>query len=74
MKRNMSGISIEEAQTDFRAPHSITVFGQTHSGQEDRFIEIGLSDRRRLLAVVYTEREARIRMSPQQQIIRETPT
>lgn len=56
------GISFEEARTVFRDPHSITSFDHTHSEHEDRFIDMGLSDRRRLLVVVYTEREARIRI------------
>ena len=56
------GISFEEAKTVFRDPHSITIFDHAHSEYEDRFIDIGLSDHRRLLVVVYTEREARIRI------------
>jgi uncharacterized protein len=56
------GIAFEEAQTVFRDPRSITIFDVAHSQHEDRFIDIGLSDRRRLLIVVYTEREASIRI------------
>lgn len=56
------GISFEEAKTVFRDPHSITIFDPAHSEHEDRYIDIGLSDRHRLLVVVYTEREARIRI------------
>jgi len=56
------GISFDEAKTVFRDPNSITIFDSLHSQNEDRFIDIGLSDHRRLLVVVYTEREANIRI------------
>jgi uncharacterized DUF497 family protein len=56
------GIGFEEAQTVFRDPRSITIFDHVHSEYEQRFIDIGLSDRYRLLVVVYTERNARIRI------------
>ena len=56
------GISFEEAKTIFRDPNSITIFDSLHSQIEDRFIDIGISERRRRLVVVYTEREGSIRI------------
>lgn len=56
------GISFDEARTVFRDPNSITIYDQMHSQNGDRFIDIDLSDRRRLFVVVYTERDTRIRI------------
>ena len=56
------GISFDEAKTIFRDPNSITIFDNLHSQNEDRFIDIGRSERRRLLVVVYTERNGSIRI------------
>ena len=56
------GISFEEAKDVFGDPHSITIYDSRHSENEERFIDIGLSNRRRLLVVVYTERADRIRI------------
>lgn len=58
----LRGISFEEAKTVFRDPLSITLYDRLHSGNEERFIDIGLSDRRRLLVVVYTERGTTLRI------------
>jgi uncharacterized DUF497 family protein len=56
------GISFDEAKTVFRDLNSITIFDALHSKDEDRYIDIGLSERRRLLVVVYTERGTIIRI------------
>ena len=56
------GIGFEEAQTVFHDPRAITIFDDLHSGDEDRFVDIGLSTYGRLLVVVYTERSERIRI------------
>jgi uncharacterized protein len=56
------GISFNEARTVFRDVDSITSPDPTHSTDEDRFIDIGYSDRGRLLVVMYTERVNRIRI------------
>ena len=63
-ERNMQrrGISFEEAMSVFGDPHSVTIFDNRHFEDEDRFIDIGLSNRRRLLVVVYTERADGIRI------------
>ena len=56
------GVSFEEAQTVFTDPLSITLADPDHSEDEERFIDIGMSDDRRVLVVVYTERGQRIRL------------
>ncbi|NJL39963.1 MAG: BrnT family toxin [Leptolyngbyaceae cyanobacterium RM2_2_4] len=62
--RNFSkhGIRFEEAETVFLDPNSITLFDITHSIEENRYIDIGFSFEGRLLLVVYTERNSRIRI------------
>lgn len=56
------GISFEEAKTNFQDPFSITINDPIHSIDEERFIDIGLSKKLRLLVVVYTERNSVIRL------------
>jgi uncharacterized DUF497 family protein len=55
-------ISFEEAKTVFNDPLSITIVDHEHSASEERFIDMGVSSRGQLLAVVYTERGNRIRI------------
>jgi uncharacterized DUF497 family protein len=56
------GVSFQEAKTVFGDPLSISVADPEHSESEYRFIDIGLSERGRLLVVSYTERGTKIRM------------
>ena len=56
------GVSFEEAQTVFTDPLSITLSDPDHSEDEERFIDVGMSNNRRVLVVVYTERGKRIRL------------
>ncbi len=56
------GVSFDEAVSVFADPLSLTVADPKHSEEEFRFIDIGLSHRRQLLVVSYTEREDRIRI------------
>ena len=56
------GISFEEAQTVFNDPLAITIPDPDHSLAEDRFITIGLSNKRRVLVAIYTERRQKIRL------------
>ena len=56
------GISFEEAKTVFNDPLSITIADDQHSDNEERYIDIGLSSQGQLLVVVYTERQANIRI------------
>jgi uncharacterized DUF497 family protein len=55
-------ISFDEASTAFRDTMSLTIHDPLHSDEEDRFILIGNSYKNRLLVVVHTERENRIRI------------
>lgn len=56
------GVEFEEAITIFGDYNSLTIFDEEHSAEEERFIEIGLSAKGRLLVVVYTERGSVIRI------------
>ncbi|HEY9640559.1 MAG TPA: BrnT family toxin [Coleofasciculaceae cyanobacterium] len=56
------GVRFEEATTVFLDPNAVTLSDTLHSTEEDRYIEIGLSSRGRLLLVVYAERGSRIRI------------
>lgn len=56
------GISFEEAKNIFYDPFSITINDPIHSMAEERFIDIGLSEKLRLLVVVYTQRGSKIRL------------
>ncbi len=56
------GISFDEAKTVFNDPFSITIADPKHSLDEDRYIDIGLSARGKILVVVYTERKSTIRI------------
>lgn len=63
-KDNMSkhGVSFEEGATIFNDPMIATVFDPDHSKREERYISMGVSAQGRLLVVVHTEREERIRL------------
>ena len=56
------GVSFTEAGTVFGDELAITVPDPDHSNDEDRYITIGWSDRRRLLMVSHTDRGDRIRI------------
>jgi len=56
------GISFDEASTAFRDPLSRTIADPLHSKGEERLVLIGESQRGRLLVVVHTERDDRIRI------------
>lgn len=60
--RRKHGVSFTEAGTIFGDELTITVPDPDHSTEEDRFITIGLSNRRRLLIVSHTDRNNRIRI------------
>ncbi len=55
-------VSFDEATTVFSDPFSITIPDPDHSTDEERYIDIGTSDKGRLLVVSYTERGANIRI------------
>ena len=56
------GVSFTEAGTVFGDNLAITVPDPDHSDDEERFITIGWSNRRRLLMVSHTDRGDRIRI------------
>jgi uncharacterized DUF497 family protein len=56
------GVTFDEAATVLGDPQSITIADPMHSAVEDRFVDVGYSDRGRLLIVSYTERSGRIRI------------
>jgi uncharacterized DUF497 family protein len=56
------GISFDEAATVFADPFSMTIPDPDHSLDEQRSIDVGSSEKDRLLVVVYAERGARIRI------------
>lgn len=55
-------VGFDEATTVFIDPFSITIHDPDHSGDEQRFIDIGSSEKDRVLVVVYTERGSTIRL------------
>ena len=56
------GVSFDEASTAFRDPLSRTIGDPHHSEEEERFVLIGHSIRVRLLVIVHTEKDDRIRI------------
>ncbi|MFQ5485098.1 MAG: BrnT family toxin [Desulfobacterales bacterium] len=56
------GVSFEEAITVFLDTFSITMPDPDHSEDEERYIDLGISDKRRVLVVIYTERSSNIRI------------
>jgi uncharacterized DUF497 family protein len=55
-------ITFAEARTVFWDTLSLSTPDISHSREEDRFLIIGVSERQRLLTVIYTERNRRIRI------------
>jgi uncharacterized DUF497 family protein len=51
------GVSFEIAATVFKDPAAMSLFDQKHSGDEDRWITLGLDNRGQLLVVCHTWRE-----------------
>lgn len=52
------GVSFEEAQTIFYDEFAVQFFDEEHSGEEDRFLLLGMSTGARLLLVCHCERGA----------------
>lgn len=55
-------MSFEEATAVFTDSFSVTIPDPDHSTDEQRYIDIGRSEKGRVLVVVYTERGMRIRI------------
>ena len=56
------GVSFAEAVTAFRDPYGRIVQDPRHSHSEERLALVGRSERRRLVAIMFTEREDRVRL------------
>lgn len=56
------GISFEEAATVFADPLAVWDADPGHYGGEERLVAIGMSHRQRLVLVVFTQRDGRIRI------------
>ena len=56
------GVSFEEAAFCFSDPSGLDFYDEEHSEEEDRYILLASSNRGRVLVVIYTEREDRIRI------------
>ena len=56
------GVSFHEASSIFRDPLSITISDPDHSDSEERFVDLGLSHRGRLVVVSYIERGDNVRI------------
>jgi uncharacterized DUF497 family protein len=52
--RNKHDVTFDEAATVFRDSKALTIFDPDHSGSEDRWITMGISDKGRVLIVVHT--------------------
>ena len=55
-------VSFDEATTVFIDPFSITIPDFDHSVDEQRYIDLGSSDKGRVLVVVYIERVSTVRI------------
>ena len=56
------GVTFSEASTAFSDPLSATIEDELHSGEEQRYVLFGMSERGRLLAVMHTECDEVIRI------------
>jgi uncharacterized DUF497 family protein len=56
------GVTFDEASTVFGDPLALTIDDPLHSEEEDRFVILGESLGRRLLVVVFVERDDTIRI------------
>ncbi len=55
-------ITFDEATTVFQDTLSLTIDDPLHSADEERLIIIGMSHKNRILVVVHTEREDKVRI------------
>lgn len=52
------GVSFEDAQSVFYDEYAVQFFDENHSGDEERFLLLGMSTGARLLLVCHCERDA----------------
>jgi uncharacterized DUF497 family protein len=55
-------VGFEEGITVFNDPLSLTIADPDHSADEQRYVDIGASDKGRVLVLSYTERSSSIRL------------
>ena len=56
------GVTFDEASTAFEDALSVTIPDPLHSQDEGRFVLLGYSHRDRLLVIVHTDRDDRVRI------------
>jgi uncharacterized DUF497 family protein len=56
------GLSFEEAASAFGDPLSLTIPDPEHSQGEQRYVLLGMTERRRLVVVAHTERAEVVRL------------
>jgi len=56
------GVSFEEAMTIFSDERELMIPDPDHSDEEERFLSVGMSDKKRLLLVSYIEQIDQIRL------------
>ncbi len=63
-KANMRkhNVGFDEGKTIFNDPFLLTFPDMDNSDDEERYISIGLSDRDRILVLIHTDRQGRIRI------------
>jgi len=52
------GVSFQEARSVFYDENAIEFYDEEHSGNEDRYLMLGISDKFRVLLVSYTTRKS----------------
>jgi len=57
LNKKKHGVTFDEAATIFLDPMAITIYDPDHSGDEDRWVPLGISKNARLLIVCHTFRE-----------------
>lgn len=60
--RRTHGVTFDEASTVFGDPLAILLPDPDHSVKEQRYLVLGMSNRRRLLVVAFAERPPRTRL------------
>jgi len=71
-ERNLSkhDVTFEEARSIFEDPLYVDFYDPDHSENEERYLIVGESNRRRLLIVSYTERRNSIRLISAREVTR----
>ncbi len=62
MGRQQGPRKYQEASTVFGDLLALTIYDPLHSEEEDRFVTLGESEKRRLIVVSFTDRDDRIRI------------